>query len=101
MIIHLVNVGLDAILKGGLTFTSGGPAFLDGFGVLMIHGCPICQNCFDQFFRPLISQPPGICRMGFADVDIDELNFLMVLLINFLETNGPFYIRWSGKAAKD
>ena len=39
--------------------------------------------------------------MRFPDIDIDKLNLLMEFLINFGETHGPVYVRWSSETSED
>lgn len=39
--------------------------------------------------------------MGFPDVYFDKLDLLLIGLVEFVETHGPVYVRWSRKASKD
>jgi hypothetical protein len=66
----------------------------------VFYGVLVGKYLGDQFFRPFLSQPPAIFGVCFANINTEKLNIILILLINFLETNGPFYVWRSGKAAK-
>jgi len=47
IVIHLINIGLDAILQGRFAISSGSPAFLDRLGIIMLKRSLVGKDLLD------------------------------------------------------
>jgi hypothetical protein len=99
-VVHFVHIGVDAILEGFFAISGNGAALFDGLRIVNIGG----SFDFCKFHQPTdgaFAQPPAIDRMGFADVDVEELHPLVVLLVQVVKTDRPFDVGGSGETAED
>jgi len=85
VVVDVVDVGANAVLHGGFTFTGNFAAFFEG--------CRVVDAGVFEF--------PSIFWMGFADVDDEELYLLVIGIVEIAEADRLLYKRWSREAAKD
>jgi hypothetical protein len=84
-IVHVVDVGMNAVFHGGFTFSGNFSTFFEGGGIVYAR----------------IFEFPAIFGMGFADVDDKELYLVVICFIQIAEADRLTDKRWSCEAAEN